>query len=177
MTHHILVIDDNKTFTDGICSHLKNDIPNCMATGCYSGLEAESILKTPQAVPFDCIILDLILPCRKGGDLLAMVLKEAPGIPLIVVTGVVDNQLRTTLLEAGVQMVCNKPVSPEDLETAVIDSIHRNIYVRKMMPGRSSLDSAWRKAGEMREQINKAMEAATSATTSVNEMLTMANAS
>ena len=153
--HHVLIIDDSKEFTDTACTILASNLPDTLVTGCYSGSEAIRILQEKQETPIDCIVMDLVLPCRKGGDLLGLVLKAAPAVPIVVVSGYADRELKTLLLEIGVQAVCLKPISAEELIATVTDSIARMKYLSNVVPNRGSLDSAWKKTTEMRNNLDQ----------------------
>ena len=52
---------------------------------------------------FGVLLLDLVLPDSQGLDTLAMVHAQAPGVPIIVLTGIDDETLAATAVQMGAQ--------------------------------------------------------------------------
>lgn len=69
----------------------------------------------------DVIITDLRMPQGRGQDVVAYLVRHphTRQIPIIVLTGVFDDELRRRMLDLGVAAYLTKPVSFEDLCEAV----------------------------------------------------------
>jgi response regulator RpfG family c-di-GMP phosphodiesterase len=69
----------------------------------------------------DVIITDLRMPQGRGQDVVACLARDprTRQIPIIVLTGVFDDELRRRMLNLGVAAYLTKPVSFEDLCEAV----------------------------------------------------------
>lgn len=61
---------------------------------------------------YDVVLLDLNLPDSRGIETLARLREVAPRIPVVVLTGVVDQALRTRILAEGAQDVIGKNEPP-----------------------------------------------------------------
>jgi response regulator RpfG family c-di-GMP phosphodiesterase len=69
----------------------------------------------------DVIITDMRMPQGRGQDVVAHLVRnpETRQIPIVVLTGVLDDELRRRMLNLGVGAYLIKPVSFEDLREAV----------------------------------------------------------
>ena len=102
---NILIIEDDKALSNGICLALKNQ--DTSLTQCFEIASAKNSL---QNHTFDLIILDINLPDGSGLDLLK-VIKEKSQIPVIILTA---NDLETDIvagLELGADDYITKPFS------------------------------------------------------------------
>ncbi len=68
---------------------------------------------------FDCVILDLLMPARGGGELMPLLKSRWPGAPIIVLTGLSAEQANTLAPDA--ERVLTKPCSAETLFSAITD--------------------------------------------------------
>jgi DNA-binding NtrC family response regulator len=73
--------------------------------------------------PIDVMLLDLNMPHIDGEDLLAMVHKDYPDIPVIIVTGAVDVDTAVRCIKTGAYDYVVKPVEEDRLITAVSHAI------------------------------------------------------
>ena len=88
----------------------------------YDVLEAENgletLLRVKRAKP-NVVILDLMMPRLGGLDALKRLRPFAPGIAVVVVTGVADPELKRQALALGAAAVLTKPLEPVALLKAV----------------------------------------------------------
>ena len=63
----------------------------------------------------DFVIMDLRMPKMKGDELCREIRKEAPDVPIIVLTGSAGEVDRVLLLELGADDYVTKPFSPKEL--------------------------------------------------------------
>ena len=67
------------------------------------------------------ILCDIRMPKVNGVECIQYIREQAPGIPIVVVTGYPDTELATELLKKGVKDYLVKPVEKEKL-LAVVDA-------------------------------------------------------
>jgi DNA-binding NtrC family response regulator len=105
----ILIVDDDREFLDEIHALLCER--DYTVISCSN---AEQVLALTRNYLPDQIILDLAMPRVRGEDLLRILHKRHPQIPVVVCTGV-PNVDPGPLLEGGCREVFQKPFSPEAL--------------------------------------------------------------
>lgn len=71
----------------------------------------------------DCAIIDIHLPGVEGTAVYATLSQRLPGLPVIFITGQIDDQIRAAASEANAVAVLEKPFSDESLLTAVRDGV------------------------------------------------------
>ncbi len=97
---HVLLIEDSQGDADLIRMRLlesNSDLQVSCADRLSTGLAALAI--QPPAV----VLLDLNLPDSHGADTFRKVLNKAPGVPVVVVSGVNDEELAVQAVHQGVQ--------------------------------------------------------------------------
>lgn len=98
---HILVLDDNPGDAQLLIHMLKvTDEFQCTFTCCQTLKEAVDVLMQYQ---IDLALVDLGLPDSDGLDTVRNLLREAPGLPQIVTTGLDNVQLATEAVRKGAQ--------------------------------------------------------------------------
>ena len=114
----ILVIDDD----DGVREILKL----YLETEGYNILEAENgevginILRSEDnMVNVGLILCDIRMPKINGAQCVDYLRKEAPGVPVVMVTGYPDTEMATAFLKKGVKDYLVKPVEKEKLLNVV----------------------------------------------------------
>ena len=81
-----------------------------------AGTLADALVQLPGA---DCVLLDLTLPDSDGLDSLAAVRCAAPGIPVVVLTALHDEEMGTEAVRRGAQDFLSKQSPPEQIARAV----------------------------------------------------------
>ena len=97
---HVLLIEDNPGDADLIRLRLveaNSDLSVSCVTRLSTGLA--SMIVSPPAM----VLLDLNLPDSHGADTYRTVLKETPGVPIVVLSGLDDEELAVTAVHQGVQ--------------------------------------------------------------------------
>ncbi len=118
----VLVVDDKKIvadvfdFTLGYSGHQVSCVtdPN----------EAIKLVKTQK---FDIVFLDLILPTIDGVVLLKKLRKDAPDLPVVMMSGYSAEDKWNRVKELGVVSCLRKPFEFEDVKKAVKDTIGKDI--------------------------------------------------
>jgi len=110
----VLIIDDS-AFQRGVIRSLVRDAG-------YETEEAENgragLEKIAARKP-DCILTDLLMPDMGGLELLESLRELAAAIPVIIITGNIQESVRQRCLELGAAAVVNKPVRQEELLPAI----------------------------------------------------------
>ena len=122
----ILVVDDEEDVRDVIKLQLEGEK--------YQILEAEdgemaiNILRSGNnMINVGVILCDIRMPKVNGVQCIDYLRKEAPGIPVVVVTGYPDTEMAITLMKKGVKAYLVKPVAKDKL----IGTVNKLISVGK----------------------------------------------
>ncbi len=110
----ILVIDDEEDVREVVRLHLEKGGFNVIEA--TDGMEGISLMKSgDNLVNLGAILCDIRMPKINGVEAIEVFQKEAPGIPVIVVTGYPDAELAVSLLKKGIRDYLVKPVDREKL--------------------------------------------------------------
>lgn len=104
-THRVLVADPHPVVRLGVRALLAAD-PQFLVVD--EAGEAGETLRKAVALRPDLLVLDLNLPGRDGLDLVEELGRQAPGVRLVVLTGLAENIFGARLLEAGVRAWMSK---------------------------------------------------------------------
>ena len=119
---HILVADDNEINRLLLEHHLKN-----MGADVEFADDGEQAIKMIQNSVFDCIILDLKMPYKTGLEIVNFIKTHETlnnQSYLVLMTALVTTEINRTAIEAGFDVVLNKPVILEDL-TDLINATYK----------------------------------------------------
>jgi two-component system, OmpR family, response regulator len=137
---HVLVVDDDAAVCALVTEYLsQNDF---RVTAVSTGKEMMEVLAN-EAI--DLVVLDLKLRGEDGLHL-ARRLRETSKIPIIMVTGRLEEADRVMGLELGADDYVTKPFSPREL-LARIRAVMRRYQVVEPLPGRDEGLRAYRFAG------------------------------
>ncbi len=165
----LLFVDDEPNFLNGIRRMLRSH-RECWHMEFAGGVD-EAVAMTEDG-EYDAIVSDVNMPLKTGLDLLA-ILRERPAtqyVPIIILTGNAESDLKRRALDLGATDLLNKPVGQEDLVArlrsvlrlkAYQDQIlHQNEFLEQRVRERTAdlerarRDIIWRlaKAGEYRDE-------------------------
>ena len=82
MTEKVLLVDDEQEFLDTLAERMRNRGMDVETT-----TSAEVALKQAEKVPYDAIVLDLMMPGMDGLQVLQILKKKNPDIQVILLTG------------------------------------------------------------------------------------------
>lgn len=111
---NILVVDDEKSFTEEMCEFLKKLDYTCFEAG--SGKEGMKILKSQD---IDLLILDVMLPGMNGLEVLKEVKALFPQLEVIVISGHGNMDTVITALRLGALDYLRKPLRHSDIQIAI----------------------------------------------------------
>jgi len=114
----ILIIDDESDVREVLKFHLSEKNYNVIEA--ENGQEGIDLLKSGDNLTnVGVIICDIRMPKVNGIECIQYIRQEAPGIPIVVVTGFPDTQIAVNLLNEGVKEYLVKPVDKEKLVSTV----------------------------------------------------------
>jgi DNA-binding response OmpR family regulator len=117
---NVLLVDDEEDFVNVISKRLRKR--NINVTGVLSGTEAIRILRRKD---FDTIVLDLKMEDMDGIEVLKVVKKMIPEIPVIMLTGHGSETASKEGIEYGAFDYLTKPYDLEMLVTKIIEAAKR----------------------------------------------------
>lgn len=115
----ILVVDDDDVIRDTLCELLSQDY------SCHTAITAEEALAKLQAQSFDVVLTDISMPGLSGKELLNRVVQLYPGTPVIVISGLSDQEQAESLISLGAFDYLIKPFRLEAVENSVKRAVER----------------------------------------------------
>jgi two-component system, OmpR family, response regulator ArlR len=124
MNEHILLVEDEQALRSSIETRLRGE--GCVVDAAVDGEEA---LRKATNLPFDLIILDIMLPIRNGLDVLRDIRQKGMATPVLMLT--VRDQLvdKVVGLNLGADDYMTKPFEAAEL-VARIQALLRRVPVR-----------------------------------------------
>jgi DNA-binding response OmpR family regulator len=129
---HILAVDDDPAIRELLVDYLTEH--GLRVTAVESGVEMQQVL---QSQLVDLVLLDLRLG-REDGMQLARSLREASQVPVIIVTGRMDEADRVMGLELAADDYINKPFSSRELLARIRAVLRRYQLMREAAPAREA---------------------------------------
>ena len=114
----VIVVDDDSKVRESLESLLK---ASSFTAVLFSS--AEKALQSGILAQASCLITDVRMPGIQGLELQQLVKRDYPKLPVIVITGHRDEQVRQSALSAGAVCVLNKPFDP----IILLHAIHTGI--------------------------------------------------
>ena len=116
---HILVVDDDTRLRELLKSFLSRN--GFRVTAASHAAEARQRL---QALDFDLIVLDVMMPGETGLDF-ATQLRRTDNVPILMLTAMGDTKDRIAGLETGVDDYLGKPFEPRELLLRIQNVLRR----------------------------------------------------
>lgn len=114
----IMVVDDEKNVRDIVKLQLEKKGFNIFEA--ENGEQAIKLLKEGNNfLSMGLILCDIRMPKVNGIEVIDYLKREAPGIPIIVLTGYPDTELAVSMLKKGVKDYLVKPIDKAKLLEAV----------------------------------------------------------
>jgi DNA-binding NtrC family response regulator len=115
----ILIVDDDEVIRDTLCELLSQDYT------CQTADTAEVALAKLEAQPFDVVVTDISMPGLSGMEFLRMVLELYPSTPVIMASGLSDEEQAQSTIEQGAFDYLLKPFRLEVVEESVRRAVKR----------------------------------------------------
>jgi DNA-binding NtrC family response regulator len=109
----ILVVDDDDVIRETLCELLSQDHT------CQTADTAEDALAKLETQRFDVVLTDISMPGLSGKELLNRVVQMFPGTPVIVISGLSDQEQAESLISLGAFDYLLKPFRLEVVESSV----------------------------------------------------------
>lgn len=113
----ILVVDDDEMIRDMLYDLFEE------THRCHLAETAERALSYLETEHYDVILTDISMPGLSGLELLGYVRQHMPDTPVIVITGIHDQEHAEGLLKLGAFHLLLKPFRLEDVEASVAKAI------------------------------------------------------
>jgi DNA-binding NtrC family response regulator len=133
-----LVVDDDETIRDTLYELLSENYI------CQTAETAEKAFARLQADTYDVVLTDISMPGLSGLELLGQVRQRFPNTPVIVISGISDQEHAQGLIKLGAFDYLLKPFSLD----AVEKSVRRALDYRKRLIEQSSLSEAGGNEGD-----------------------------
>jgi CheY-like chemotaxis protein len=118
--YRVLVVDDRREMRDVMSSTVESLGSVVDVTAVPSGEEALLEIRLNH---FDLLIADVLLPGINGMELMNKAKERRPNLKVILVTGVLDRQLRRDAAGAGADSFFLKPMAPSDFLDSVVECL------------------------------------------------------
>jgi CheY-like chemotaxis protein len=118
----VLLVDDDLTILDLLAGLLEQ--ANHKAWRAGNARDAMAIINGPGH--FDLAIIDLVLKDTPGIELIKQLRQRFPSLPVVAISGYISpesTEIRAQLETLGVRLALSKPLSKEELLTAVEQAI------------------------------------------------------
>ena len=109
----ILIVDDDEVIRDTLYELLSETYI------CQTAETAEKALARLKAGPFDLVLTDISMPGLSGLELLGQVLQHYPQTPVIIISGISDQDHAQGLIKLGAFDYLLKPFRLEVVEKSV----------------------------------------------------------
>lgn len=129
----LLIVDDDNLVRENLLELLST------AHECHTADRAEQALAYLDIETYDVVLTDLAMPVLSGRDLLSHIQTKHPTTPVIVISGMFEEDNAREIIDAGAFAYFAKPFNLAEIEAAV----DRAIVRRKEL----SLDDAARGKG------------------------------
>ena len=126
---HILIIDDDVDIRQSLAAFLERAGFEISSAG-----DGQDGLALHVRRPADLIVLDVLMPCMDGREMLRYLRRRGDWTPVILLTQVGEASERAMALEEGADDYPNKPFEPHEL-TARIRAVLRRVCRRFRPPG------------------------------------------
>jgi DNA-binding NtrC family response regulator len=125
----VLVVDDDETIRDTLYELLSEEYL------CQTAETAEKAFARLEAEPYDVVLTDISMPGLSGLELLGHVLQKFPNTPVIIISGISDQEHAQGLIRLGAFDFLLKPFSLDVVEKSVTRAVE---YRRHLLEGEGS---------------------------------------
>ena len=131
----ILIVDDDDVIRDTLYELLSENYL------CQTAETAEKALARLKASQFDVVLTDISMPGLSGLELLGQVLQDYPKTPVIIISGISDQEHAQGLIKLGAFDYLLKPFRLEVVERSVKQALE---YRSKLMSKDGTDKTDWK---------------------------------
>jgi two-component system invasion response regulator UvrY len=125
-----LIVDDHAILRSGLARMIKSAFPNSLVGEAQDSAEALGMVTDKT---WDVLILDIGLPGRSGLEVLQDVQRLRPKLPVLVLTGLVDDAVAIRVFAGGAMGYLCKDCSETDLITALRKLLNGGRYLTESL--------------------------------------------
>lgn len=122
----LLLVDDHPMMRAGVRQLVRNAFPAAVVGEAGS---AREMMGTVLSERWDIVILDLDLPDRSGLDLLKDLKLADPRLPVLIVSGLAEQEIGVQALRQGASGFCSKTAAADQLAIAIKKVLAGGRYV------------------------------------------------
>ena len=139
MKQHVLFVDDDPSFLDGLRRLLHGQRGRWEMTFVTSVDDAVACVDTRTV---DTIVSDVMLPGKNGFDLLRAVSASSASrhVPVIMMTGAGQRDLKRRALDEGATDLLSKPIDSDDLTARIRNTLRLKTYQDKIRAQSETLE-------------------------------------
>ena len=126
----IAMLDDHKIIMDGISSLIMHE-ENIIVAG--QALDKDELFLLLENHKVDIVMLDIFLPKPIGIEILKTIVKQYPGVKVIILSGNDEEDLISAAFQAGASAYLTKSVEKEELLEAIHTVIEGNQYISTIL--------------------------------------------
>ncbi|MBX4871061.1 response regulator [Rhizobium bangladeshense] len=112
------IVDDDPDIPAALASLIRS-----LGYGAVCFSSAEALLSSKDVDRFRCVISDVHMPTLSGLDLIALLKKRRPDLPVILMTGRFEQGLADRAALAGAAILVTKPFGLKDLMETISRSV------------------------------------------------------
>jgi DNA-binding NarL/FixJ family response regulator len=124
---NIILLDDHVLIREAMCGVLRELLADVVVLEAAKASEARRILK--QVSEINLLILDLGLPDMCGLEFLKELRQSYPQLPVVVMSGVVDQKKVLEVINSGALGFIPKATSRQDMISAIKKVLSGDVYI------------------------------------------------
>lgn len=125
----VLLVDDDETIRDALSEFLSEEYV------CHTAETAEKAFTRLEDDVYDVVLTDISMPGLSGLELLGHVRQKFPNTPVIIISGISDQEHARGLIQLGAFDFLIKPFRLELVETSVKKAVeHRQHLLENSSP-------------------------------------------
>lgn len=121
----VLIVDDHPIVRDGLKGILADELD---LEVCETG-DAENASRLISEQDWQLVVLDLDLPGKSGLELLAVIKRRRPSLPVLILSVYPEEQFAVRALKAGASGFISKDAAPEELVKGVKKILQGGKYI------------------------------------------------
>lgn len=138
----VLVVDDDESIRDTLYELLSEEYR------CQTAETAEKALARLDAESYDVVLTDISMPGLSGLELLGHIRQKYPNTPVIIISGISDQEYAQGMIRLGAFDYLLKPFSLD----VVMKSVKRALDHRGRLPGHSQVSQVADQAKESSQE-------------------------
>jgi YesN/AraC family two-component response regulator len=115
----VLIVDDEVGFLRSVA----DGFSGCSKFRCVTAHNGKEALRVLETVEVDLMVTDLVMPEMDGFELIGIMKKDYPSVPVIVISAYLDNEVESGLRALGIDHYLEKPLDFEELTSAIKDKV------------------------------------------------------